>query len=234
MGFNRGPNIITDGLIFSLDAGNPKCFTSGATTATCLISGFNCSGASGNPGSGTHTPNTANFPAYNSLNGGIFDFAGSKGINIDGDLGTATAATISMWFYKNSSNTQYLTDGRNNGGTWFLSNYQSENINWNSKLTYNFEDPYNSSASDFLNQWIHMVACSDVNGSKLYLNGIEVETIDELSLDEDFGINYRIGTRYTTSSEWTGYMGPIYFYNKKLNAAEALQNFNAQKSRFEL
>ncbi len=234
MGFSRGPNIITDGLIFSLDAGNPKCFTSGATTATCLISGFNCSGANGNPGSGTHTPNTANFPAYNSLNGGIFDFAGSKGINIDGDLGTATAATISMWFYKNSSNTQYLTDGRNNGGTWFLSNYQSENINWNSKLTYNFEDPYNASASDFLNQWIHMVACSDVNGSKLYLNGIEVETIDELSLDEDFGINYRIGTRYTTSSEWTGYMGPIYFYNKKLNAAEALQNFNAQKSRFEL
>jgi hypothetical protein len=27
-------------------------------------------------------------------------------------------------------------------------------------------------------------------------------------------------------------MGSIYFYNKALNATEALQNFNAQKTRF--
>ena len=105
-----GPHIITDGLIFALDAGNPECFTSGNTTATDLVQGFNCSGASGTPGSGTHTPNTANFPAYNST----------------------------------------------------------------------------------------------------------------------------IGTRYTTSGEWTGYMGPIYFYNRKLNAIEVAQNFNSQRTRFEL
>jgi len=234
MGTFGGPHIIQDGLIFAIDAGNPECFTSGATTATCLVSGFNCSGANGTPFAGTHTPNPSNFPAYNSLNGGIFDFVGSKGINIDGDLGSTTASTISMWFYKNSSNTQYFTDGRNNGGTWFLSNYTEDNINWNEKLTYDFEDPYNASASDFLNQWIHMVACSDGDGSKLYLNGIEVSTSTSTSADEDFGINYRIGTRYTTSTEWSGYMGPIYFYNKKLNAAEAAQNFLAQKSRFGL
>ena len=77
-----------------------------------------------------------------------------------------------------------------------------------------------------------MVACSDGDGSKLYLNGIEVNTIDSTSPDEDFGINYRIGTRYTTSGEWTGYIGPIYFYNKKFTAAEVAQNFLAQKSRF--
>ena len=52
------------------------------------------------------------------------------------------------------------------------------------------------------------------------------------SADEDFGINFRIGTRYTTSSEWTGKMGSIYLYDKALSASEALQNFNAQKSRF--
>jgi|TARA_B100000287_G_scaffold72608_1_gene64302 hypothetical protein len=234
MGFTRGPNIVTENLIFAIDAGSPKCFKSGDTSATCLISGFNCSGANGNPGTGTHTPNTANFPIYSSLHGGIFDFDGGSGINIDGDLGTATASTICIWFYKNSSGTHYFTDGRNDGGTWFLSNYTSDNINWNEKLTYDFEDPYNASASDFLNQWIHMVACSDGDGSKLYLNGVEVSTSTSTSADEDFGINYRIGTRYTTSSQWSGYMGPIYFYNKKLNAKEAAQNFLAQKSRFGL
>ena len=236
MGLRRGPNIVTDNLIFAIDAGSPKCFKDGDTTATCLISGFNCSGANGTPGSGTHTPNTSNFPAYNSINGGVFDFDGGKGINIDGDLGTATASSICMWIYKNSSNTQYFTDGRNDGGEWFLSNYTSDNINWNEKLTYNFENPYNASASDFLNQWIHMVVTSNKDGTKLYLNGAEVSTLTSTAVDDDFGINYRIGTRYTTSSgsQWSGYMGPIFFYNRQLNASEVAQNFLSHKSRFGL
>ena len=232
MGAYVGPDIVNDGLIFAIDAGNPKCFTSGATTATCLVSGFNCSGASGSPGGGTHTPNTANFPAYNSLNGGIFNFDGGRGINIDGNLGSTTASSICMWFYKNSSITQYFTDGRNNGGDWFLSNYESRNITWENALTYNFSSPYQSSDSAFLNQWIHMVVCSDGSGSKLYLNGIGQTTINSNSVDEDFGKNYRIGTKYSTAAQWTGYMGPIYFYNKKLTAIEVAQNYNALKPRF--
>ena len=232
MAIKRGPSIVRDGLIFAIDAGSPKCFSSGDTTATCLVSGFNCSGANGQPGSGVHTPDTSNFPVYNSINGGVFDFNGSKGINIDGNLGSTTSSTISVWFYKNSSSTQYFFDGRNNGGTWFLANYTSDNINWNEQLTYNFSGTYNASDPAFLNQWIHMVATSDSTNSKLFLNGTEVATLNSTSADEDFGINYRIGTRYTTSTEWTGYMGPIYFYNKKFTATEAAQNYNAQKSRF--
>ncbi len=236
MGVIGGPDIILDGLIFAIDAGNRNCFRSGETTATDLIQGFNCSGANGTPGSGTHTPSTANFPVYNSINGGVFDFVGGKGINIDGNLGNTTSSTISMWIYKNSTAIQYLTDGRNDGGAWFLSNYSNYNLNWTDNLQYNFESSYNAGATAFINKWIHMVATSDSTGSKLYINGVEVVLTTSTSPDEDFGINYRIGTRFTTvqSSEFTGYMGPIYFYNKKLNATEVAQNFNAQKSRFGL
>ena len=234
MGTYGGPHIIQDGLIFAIDAGNPECFTSGDTTATDLIQGFNCSGASGTPGTGTHTPNTANFPVYNSTKGGVFDFAGGKGINIDGNLGSTSSSSLSMWLYRAPGATDYVTDGRNNGGSWFLSNYVSFNLTWHQTLRYNFEDPYNATASAFINKWVHIVATSDNTGSKLYVNGVYKAATGETSSDEDFGINYRIGTRYTTGSEWTGYMGPIYFYNKKLNAAEAAQNFLAQKSRFGL
>ena len=79
-----------------------------------------------------------------------------------------------------------------------------------------------------------MVVVSDSTGSKLYLNGEEISASTENSADEDFGINYRIGTRYTTSSQWTGLMGPIHFYNKRLTAEEVSQNYNATKSRFEI
>ena len=227
-----GPDIVDDGLIFGLDAGSTRCFTSGNTTATDLVQGFNCSGANGHPGTGTHTPNTANFPVYNSTKGGVFDFAGGKGINVDGDLGNHTTSSMSMWLYKAPGATQYVTDARNDSGSWFLSNYTSYNLNWHNTLQYNFEDPYNANAADFVNQWIHIIATSNSSGSKIYINGVEKTATGTASADEDFGINYRIGTRYTTSSQFSGKMGPIYFYNKVLSAAEVLQNFNAQQSRF--
>ena len=227
-----GPDIITDGLIFALDAGSSRCFTSGDTTATDLVQGFNCSGANGTPASGTHTPNTANFPVYNATKGGVFDFAGGKGINVDGDLGSTSSSSISMWLYKAPGLTQYITDGRNDGGQWFLSNYTSFNINWHGTLRYNFEDPYDASAPEFIDKWVHMTVTSDSTGSKIYINGVYTAATGESSADEDFGINYRIGTRYTTSGQWTGKMGSIYFYDKALSATEALQNYNAQKTRF--
>ena len=230
---NGNSSIVTDGLVFCVDPANKQSYIGSGTTATCLISGFNCSGANGTPNTGTHTPNTSNFPSYSTDNGGIFNFSGGKGINIDGNLGTATASSICMWFYKNSSGTEYFADGRNNGGQWFLSNYSSYNINWHDTLRYNFSATYNANDSAFLNQWHHMIVTSDSSGSKLYLNGYEVSTSTSTSADEDFGINYRIGTRYTTSAEWTGFFGPIYFYNRAITASEVLHNYNALKGRFE-
>ena len=228
-----GPDIVTDGLIFGLDAGSTRCFTSGNTTATDLVQGFNCSGANGNPMSGTHTPNTANFPVYNATKGGVFDFAGGKGINVDGNLGSTSASSICSWiYYPSGTSVRYLTDGRNDGGQWFLMNYTNYNLNWHNTLQYNFEDPYNASAPEFINKWVHMTVTSNSSGSKIYINGVEKTATGTASADEDFGINFRIGTRYTTSSEWTGKMGSIYLYDKALSASEALQNFNAQKSRF--
>ena len=211
--------------------------SSGDTSCTNMVTGGQLTGASGSPGSGAHTAATSNFPAYNSLYGGIFDFAGGRGMNCDENLGTTTTSTICMWLWRNTTdNTQYFADGRNGGGDWFLSNYGSQNINWENRLQYKFNGAaatYDQTAFP-ANQWLHMVAVSGPGGSALYLDG---ETPPEAlvastSADEDFGTNYRIGTRYTTSSEWTGYMGPIFFYNRELSADEAKQNFKAHRSRF--
>ena len=60
MGFYNGARVVSDSLVFALDAGNPKCFSSGATTATCLVTGFSVTGANGQPNDGTHTKNDSN------------------------------------------------------------------------------------------------------------------------------------------------------------------------------
>ena len=89
-------------------------------------------------------------------------------------------------------------------------------------------------AADFpTNVWIHLMITSDSSGSKIYLNGRERTAATSSSINESFGVNGRIGTRYTTSGGHVGVMGPIYLYNKVLTAAEVKQNFLAHVGRYE-
>jgi hypothetical protein len=232
MSYNQQPRAATDGLIFCIDAGNPKCMKDGQTTATDLVQGYELTGANGTPGNGTHTPDTANFPAFNGLYGGIFDFNGGRGMNVEGSLGLHTSHSISMWYYKNSDAVQYFTDARNDNGTWFLSNYTNDNINFNDKLTYSFDVDYDADNSDFINRWQHMVVTSDSGGSQVFIDGTKRTPLLSNSYTENLGVNFRIGTRYTTSTQWTGYMGPIHIYNRVLTQEEVSMNYNAFKERF--
>lgn len=230
--FYKGNIVVDDNLILHLDPANPVCFEPGADVCYNTVTGGIVTGANGTPYANTHTPNPNMFPAHNTVYGGVFDFAGGRGMNVDEDLGSTTTSTLSMWIYKNSASTQYFSDARNNGGQWYLSNYSSYNITYTNALAYNYGGSYNSSNSNFLNKWIHITVTSDNSGSKLYLNGVLTTGGNRSSLDEDFGKNFRIGTRYTTSSNWTGYMGPIMAYNRVLSADEVKQNFNAHRGRF--
>jgi hypothetical protein len=239
----------TGSLVLALDPASPKCFLPGGTTCKNIISGQLVTGASGNPGSGTHIPNASNFPSYNDSHVGcttpVFDFGSGKGMNVDEDLGASSGElTISMWLYKDqTTGARYFTDGRNNGGQWFLSNYSGENINFTNRLRYNFDATYNGNASEFSNVWFHLVVTSGPTGRFFYFNGYEFSVnpygyrtsyVSQNSIDMDLGRNYRIGTRYTTSSQWPGAMGPIHIWKRQLSSAEVLQTFNAHRSRFTL
>jgi hypothetical protein len=233
MGIAYNTSIVRDGLVLHLDPANIKCFSGGQTTCANIITGGLITGAAGSPGSAGHTPNPNNFPAYNSINGGVFDFAGGKGMNVEEDLGAHSQFSIEIWYYKNgSATTQYFTDARNNGGQWFLSNYSNYNINYQGAAYYNFDTTYNVSNTDFINRWQHMIFTSDISGSNLYIDGTQRALVADNSVTENLGVNFRIGTRYTTSSQWTGYMGPIRIYNRTLSIAEVKQNFQAHRGRY--
>jgi hypothetical protein len=239
MGVSYSPKIVTDSIFLYLDPSNPKCFIPGETTCKNLITKGLVTGASGSPGSGVHTPNPSNFPTYNPINGGVFDFAGGKGMNFEEDLGSRTTLTFSIWFFKKNTSTEYFSDARNNGGQWFLANYQERNITYTHALAYNFNgnstSDYISSGPNFINQWYNMTLTSNNSESKLYLNGSEVNGyVNNSSIVETFGKNFRIGTRFTTSSQWTGYMGNIVAWNNVLTDKEILQNYNATKGRYGL
>lgn len=235
MSCSSGPNIVNDGLILHLDAANSSCLIPGGTSCYNLVTGGLVTGASGQPDAGTHIPNTANFPVHNSMHAGVFDFSGGRGMNCEEDLGAHSEITIEMWLYKISSAQEYILDGRNNAGAWYISNYTSKNYNFSESLSYNYDALYDAASPNFLNQWTQMVVTSDSNGSKLYLQGAEVSTyVAQNSINENLGVNYRIGTRYTTSGQWTGFMGPILIYNRALISGEINQNFNSLRQRFNI
>lgn len=247
-------NIINGGvptgeLVLALDPANPICFNSGDTTCRNIVTNGLVTGASGSPRSGSHTPSASNFPSYNASFTGcstpVFDFGSGKGMNIEEDLGASSGGlTISMWLYKNStSSAKYFTDGRNNGGQWFLSNYSGENINFTNRLRYNFDATLDAFAPEFTNVWFHLVVTSQAADRYIYLNGQEISAntygyrnvyVSQNSIDMDLGKNYRIGTRYTTSSQWPGAMGPIHIWKRSLSASEVKQTFDAHRTRFTL
>lgn len=235
-----GKTIPTDGLIFFIDPANPSCFKDGDTSCINLVTGGLVTGAVGTPYDGAHSPNPSKFPPYNSTNGGVFDFGGSHAMNCEEDLGGNyfDGISIVIFYYKNGGGTtDYFTDGRNDGGNWFLSNYVSYNINFANTLTYNFEDPYNASASDFINQWqcLMLINNRTVPQTELYINNELKQTGGSSAFSlASFGRNYRIGTRFTDSGRWVGYMGQILFYKRALNSNERNQVYNSFRSRYGL
>jgi hypothetical protein len=214
-----GSNIPKNGLKLHLDPANRKCFKSGDTTCKNLVTSGSVTGAS-------------NFPVYTD---GFFDFApASSGMNVVENLGVTTDVTQNYWLYKNSSNQdQYISDARNTSlnQTWFLANYAGYNLNYRSVSVYNFSPTYNTSDTNFINKWVFVTATANSSGTKLYVNGVEVET-GSATIGNAIGTNFRIGNRYTTSNYWTGYMGNILIYDRVLSPDEIYQIYDNTKGKY--
>ncbi len=81
MGFYRGPNIVTDGLVFAVDAGSTRSYPGSGTTTTSLV------------GSATGTLN--NGVGFTSSFGGGFTFDGTDdNISISSSILNVDAFTV--------------------------------------------------------------------------------------------------------------------------------------------
>ena len=253
--------IVEDDLLFLIDGGNKYCFDydSEGTPDVCndLVSyAVAITGAGdGGPDHGhENTITPSNFPEYSTTAGGCFDFVGGKGMNVSEIIVPGSILTIGCWIMHTSTAGQYLCDARNGDGSWWLWNYgdsgsplqEGWNINIHQKLCFRFNNIGEGSsgegnqggqyATSYLptNEWMYIVITSSSGGSHLYINGVEYtsDCVVADSLSEGLGGNFRIGTRYTTTSQFQGKLAAFQIYGDELTPAEVLQNFNAQKARF--
>jgi len=234
--FGGAQPIVTDGLVFAVDAANYESYTSGSTTWSDL---------SGNGNDGTLT----NGPTFDSGNGGSIVFDGTndyvitQNFNEDSNLGLSVFAWVYLTNYSNYLGNDYA---------WIINKRDSSNdMQWqlfykNGKVSATiFNSNTNIGIVDTginfnLNEWCYVgFTTNGNNGSTLstYHNGI---FSDSSTLSNDRGTGTRpiaIGTpawNLGSDLNWYGNIAQTKIYNRALSSTEISQNYNALKGRFGL
>ena len=236
MGFYRGPNIVTDELKFAVDAGSERSYSGSGTAWNDLISNNN----------GVLT----NSPAFSAANGGSFDFDGVDdyvSVPSSTDLDLTNVGTISVWIKPHT-----VTQGsyanmvaRSTGGS---TNQQAYNFTWrqvsgaiqleicNGSGTYN---RVNMTLPTTANVWYNLTSTWNGSNLTIYSNGVSQVTATQTTNAQVLNTALTIGG-YTykgaggAQEYFNGNISNVKIYKKGFTAAEVLQNFNAQKSRFGL
>ena len=220
-------NIVTDGLIFRVDAGDAASYGGTGTTWTDVINGNN----------GTIN----NGAAYNSAQGGYFEF---DGVDDQVDFGQPAILesfpmSIDLWFNADADNDGLITKGRTRGSAsqrdWDITG-AGANLGWfvsnGSSYPVNVKDTYPS-----LSNWHHLSVSWDgttgTNGAKMYLDGALFKQGNASATTYSTLRNIFVGGN-RAGFYFDGLISMVKMYNKVLSAAEALQNYNASKDRYGL
>jgi hypothetical protein len=218
MAFSRGPNVVTSGLVLSLDAANPKSYPGTGTTCNDLA--------------GSNNGTLTNGPTFNSANGGSFVFDGVDDcvvVNSNASILSKVSYTKIAWFNITSYLYNIISGG--NGGEhafWLAgtSNLRAgHNGSWSTVV---------STTTLALNTWYFgAVTFNTTTGWVLYVNGIQEST--SISTTTFNGTQeILIGAYGTGGNVFSGKIAMATVYNKILTPQEVQQNYNSQKSRFGL
>jgi hypothetical protein len=222
-------NVVTNGLVLYLDAGQDESYPNGGTTWTDL---------SGNGNNGTLT----NGPTYNSSNLGNIVLDGADDYISVGDTTSLRLlyGSICAWVYLTSGGLTFQQiAGKRTGGSADLFDYMLDlsSSNRNPRgLISNGSSLNIISGGTTLSSSTWYYICFTWNGSNLYLylNGVQdaspvSQTISVATSTAPFDIGI---ARDTTSRYLKGNISNVQIYNRALSSTEVTQNFNAHRGRF--
>jgi hypothetical protein len=229
--------IVTNGLVLALDAADRNSYPGSGTTWRDL---------SGNNNSGS----LINGPTFSSANGGSIVFDGVDDYILTSVINlNSFGFTMNMWFkFQTSSGISFLLDFQGTTPDNRVSIY----ISTDNRLILDDRDGpivpggdisailSNSAISP--NVWINLTATTNRslgagNEDNFFINGIPIAS--------SYVFSDNLNTAYISNPVYIGnvsgsgfpYKGDIattQIYNRALSASEILQNYNAQKSRFNL
>ena len=233
MGYSFGVPILTDGLIFTVDALDKNSYPGSGTNWQSLVNTNHTSSMS-----------NVNFTSAGTLTS--FDFTGTNPSrcewnNLGSTLQAQSTGTFSIWFQYDSAsgNRYFLTMGQAssawNSNKYHLSLMADGDWFWGS---YGAASRENTNVGTVLSTGTIYNICGNSDG-KLYLNGNldytaddafwfnNAQTIDHVHI----GQLYNSGTLFA-SQQFDGDLYSFYIWDRALTAQEIKQNFEAQRTRF--
>jgi len=237
MAFHYSPKIVTDGLVFCIDAANPKSFIDGNTT-------WNDLSRSGNNGT------LINGPTFDSANGGSIVFDGLNDyVDFDdsdlfsfGNGITDNPFSVCCWVYCVDS-TRFRTLSK--GTEWLHGPFGNDSLGL--ILLDNNSSNYIARTTTTIipqNVWVSLISTYDGSGLntgiKHYINGVESIGYNNLSAGSYTAMhnkptNFYVGRDIDYGNHYAnGKISNTKVYNKVLTNNEIQQNYNATKGRFGL
>jgi len=222
-GFANNAPIVTDGLVFYVDAGNSKSYPGSGSTWSDLINGGDYS--------------LTNGPTFSSSNGGGISFDGTNDYfdtGLTGGIYNPSSFTMDIWLKLNSTKSVYGLCGRlNNTFSQGVTFYGVGSTIYFTVNAYN----QNVTSTSITTGVISNYHCSyDGSTLRLYKDGSLVSSTSYTS-----GVTYNSGYGWNVASNSTGVsLGyapdmecySFKVYSKALSTSEILQNYNALKNRF--
>jgi hypothetical protein len=218
-------NIITNGLVLYLDAGNPASYSGSGTVLTDLS-------GNGNHGSLTGPTNITN---------GAINFDGTTNLTTTNLISNPQSFTIGVWFRTSAALGRKLIglESSQIGGSGSYDRHFY--VDTGGQLRWGVWSP---GASTFLygnvtnNQWRYAVVSFN-NGATLHsMNGLVVGNVTAVS--QPFDGYWRIGGQSlnfwpaASSGFFVGSVASVEIYNRPLTISEIQQNYNANRARFGL
>ena len=226
MGAYGGPDIITDGLIFAIDAGSTISYPGSGTTVDSLV--------------GSNIGTLTNGVGFSTDNGGTWDFDGTDDYIAINNLGLSSH-TIEGWI---------KSDNASQGGGSFgtiksvIGNYDGGGskytyIGFIPTLTWRIDDGSIShqtvagAGTVSVDTWYHVALTYNASSGVTvgYLNGVQQGTINFTSNITFDSIPFNL-CRSQAGVYFDGSVALSRCYNRALTQDEVLQNYNAQKNRF--
>ena len=214
MGIAYNTSIVSSGLVFALDAANPRSYSGSGNTVNSLVGNFN----------GT----LVNGAGFTSANAGSFFFDGSndylKFSNCDV---MGSVYTQNYWFKRNDGGTHLLVDSFYSGTVVSSGNitYYYSNSGATLTATYNF----------IIGRWnmISLVRGSTIKS--IYMDGELIASVNSSDSYDVSTTDLIIGI-HNSLSFWglNGNIAQLQIYNRALTQQEIKQNYNATKGRYGL
>jgi len=213
--------IITDGLVFNMDAANRASYVPDTNKSYNTI---NLS----------QTGSLQDTGMFSTDNKGVFVCDGvDTGIALNSTSNLGTVSTVGIWVKRNDPNDNVKALFGNNANAWQPAWYINQQNAMVVSLSKWVKPTFNSSNWANTTDWFYITVTRNGDAANLYKDAVFVDDLTGLGTGETKFDS--IGFQSADNSDYyNGEIGSVHFHNRILSSTEVLHNYNALAGRFGL